>query len=145
MSLHAEPRPVAKAFANRYNGHMLYLANTTAGTVVFEAQDSNLFLMMQAQDDKGEWRDIEYNPSSFCSNSYHQVFLAPGQCWQLAVPAYTGGQPTQLRARLRASQSSGKRQHPDLFSNPFPGSVNPTQFWRTEGHSHQGIMDPHLN
>lgn len=145
VSLRVEPQPVAKAFAEHFDGHMLYLANTTTDTVVFDAQDSSLFLTLQAQDAQGKWHDIEYNPSSFCGNSYHQVFLAPGQCWQLVVPAYAGGQPTQLRARLQAPQSRGKRPKSDLLSNPFPGSVNPAQFWRTEGHSRQGIMDPYLN
>ena len=145
VSLRADAQPSAAAFEERLDGHRLYLTNTTPDTVVFEAQDSSLFLTLQAQDAQGKWHDIEYNPSSFCGNSYHQVFLAPGQCWQLAVPAYAGGQPTQLRARLRPGQARGKAQRPDLYSNPFAGSVNPAQFWRTEGHSQQSIMDPYLN
>ncbi|MBJ6110818.1 hypothetical protein JAO73_17480 [Hymenobacter sp. BT523] len=91
-----------------------------------------MFLTQQARDAQGQWHDIEDNPSSVCGNSDHQVFLAPGQCWQLV--AYAGGQPTQLRARLRASRERGKSQRSDLYSNPFAGSVNPAQFWRTEGH-----------
>ena len=145
VSLRAELQPTALAFANEFAGHRLYLANTSADTVVFEAQDSSLFLTLQAQDAKGQWHDIEYSPSSFCGNSYHQVFLAPGQCWQLTVPAYTGEQPTQLRARLRPGGKQGQAPRPEVFSNPFPGSVNPAQFWRTEGHSAQDIMDPYLD
>ena len=145
VSIRVDAQPTAQTFGPRFDGHRLYLANTTADTAVFDAQDSSLFLTLQAQDAKRQWRDIEYSPSSFCGNSYHQVFLAPGQCWQLVVPAYAGGQPTQLRARLRPGQSRGKGQKPDLFSNPFAGSVNPAQFWRTEGHERQNIMDPYLN
>ncbi|MBD2722447.1 WG repeat-containing protein [Hymenobacter armeniacus] len=145
VSLRVDAQPMAAAFEQRVDGHRLYLANTTADTVVFDAQDSSLFLTLQARDAQGQWHDIEYNPSSFCGNSYHQVFLAPDQCWQLVVPAYAGGQPTQLRARLRASRGRSKGQRPDLYSNPFAGSVNPAQFWRTEGHSPLSIMDPYLN
>ncbi|NML65037.1 WG repeat-containing protein [Hymenobacter sp. RP-2-7] len=133
-------------FGKLHHGHQLTIANTTADTVVFEAQNSSLTLTMQARDAQGIWRDIEYTPSSWCGNSYHQVFLAPGQYWELTVPAYSGEFATQLRARLlhrRAGATSS--QQVAVYSNTFPGSVNPAQFWRPQGYSPQGIMDPYLN
>jgi hypothetical protein len=69
----------------------------------------------------------------------------PGQCWQLAGPGYAGGQPTQLRARLRPGRGRGKSLCPDLYSNPFVGSAQPAQFWQTEGHSQQNITVPYFN
>lgn len=133
-------------FGKRYHGYALTIANTTADTVVFDAQDSSLSLTIQAQDRQGQWRDIEYSPSSSCGNSDHQVFLAPGQYWQLPVPAYAGEFPTQLRARLLHRRSRGTRlQQVVVYSNSFAGSVNPAQFWRPQGYSPQGIMDPYLN
>jgi hypothetical protein len=133
-------------FGKRYHSYALTISNTTADTVLFDVQDSSLSLTIQAQDRQGQWRDIEYSPSSSCGNSYHQVFLAPGQYWQLPVPAYAGEFPTQLRARLLHRRGKGTRsQQVIVYSNSFAGSVNPAQFWRPQGYSPQGIMDPYLN
>lgn len=138
----AAPQP--NALGPQLSGHPLTIANTSADTVVFEAQNSCLDLTVQAQDAQGRWRGIEYQPSSFCGNSYHQVFLAPGRCWQLVVPAYQGAQRTQLRVRLRHRRAPGARgPQVAVYSNPFAGSVNPAQFWRREGYAPQGIMDPY--
>jgi hypothetical protein len=123
--------------------HKLFIANTTADTVVCDAQDSSLPLVVQAKNARGQWQDIEYTPSSWCGNSYHQVFLAPGRYWQVAVPAYTGEFATQLRAKLLVRQSA--KQPRVVYSNSFAGSVNPAQFWRVAGYSPQGIMDPYEN
>jgi hypothetical protein len=51
-------------FGKRYHGYALTIANTTADTVVFDVQDGSLSLTMQARDRQGQWRDIEYSPSS---------------------------------------------------------------------------------
>jgi hypothetical protein len=101
-------------------------------------------LTVQAQNAQGQWRDIEYIPSSFCGNSYHRVFLAPGQYWQLSVPAYTGEQPTLLRAKLLVNGRFSKQPKP-VYSNVFAGSINPAQFWQRPGYSPQDIMDPYFN
>ena len=136
----------ADGLAPGISGHRVEVANPTADTVVFDAQDSRLYMAVQAQDTRGRWRDIEHIPSSFCGNSYHQVFLAPGQYWQLTVPAYTGEQPTRLRVRLTQRRTRTARQPTiTVYSNSFAGSVNPAQFWRQQQYSPQGIMDPYLN
>ncbi|MDO7887860.1 WG repeat-containing protein [Hymenobacter cheonanensis] len=147
------PRTLAVQVATRatpgafgpHHGHALAIANTSADTVVFDAQDSNLALTIQARDAQGKWRAIEHTPSSWCGNSYHQVFLAPGQCWQLTVPAYAGEFATRLRVRLLRRQAKGSRKQVAVYSNEFAGSVNPAQFWRQEGYSPQDIMDPYTN
>jgi hypothetical protein len=128
-----------------HHGHALTITNASADTVVFDAQDSSLALTLQARDAQGAWHDIEYTPSSWCGNSYHQVFLAPGQYWQLTVPAYSGEFATRLRAKLLHCQAAGSRKQVAVYSNEFAGSVNPAQFWRSQGHSPQGIMDPYLD
>lgn len=139
------PKPEANALATGVSGHRVTITNTSPDTVVFDAQDSRLYMNLQAQDARGRWRDIEYVPSSWCGNSYHQVFLAPGQYWQLTVPAYSGAQPTQLRVRLLRRKSAASRQPEAVYSNSFAGGVNPAQFWRQEGYVPQSIMDPYNN
>ena len=146
LGVQVAQQAIPGTFGKRYHGYALTIANTTADTVVFDAQDSSLSLTIQAQDRQGQWRDIEYSPNSWCGNSYHQVFLAPGQYWQLPVPAYAGEFPTQLRARLLHRHRRGTRsQQVIVYSNSFAGSVNPAQFWRPQSYSPQGIIDPYLN
>ncbi len=146
LGVQVSQRATPGTFGKRYHGHELTIANTTADTVVFDVQNSSLSLTIQAQDKQGQWRDIEYSPSSWCGNSYHQVFLAPSQYWQLTVPAYTGEFPTRLRARLLHHRKEGTRsQQVIVYSNSFAGSINPAQFWRYQRYSPQGIMDPYLN
>jgi hypothetical protein len=148
LTVRVGPRSLPNALAPALDGYSLNIANTTADTVVFDAQDSSLYLTVQAQDARGRWRDIEYIPSSFCGNSYHQVFLAPGRYWQLTVPAYRGELATRLRAKLLLRY----RNHPTrpaqqqvVYSNEVAGSVNPAQFWHRQGYNSQGLMDPYLN
>ncbi len=144
LTVQVAERSIANAVAPALDGHALTIANTTADTVVFDAQDSSLYLTLQAQDAGGRWRAIEYTPSSFCGNSYHQVFLAPGQYWQLAVPAYKGELATRLRAKLLLHQRHNSKQQV-VYSNPFAGSINAAQFWHRQGYNRQDIMDPYVN
>lgn len=145
LTVQVEPSPRPGAFDATTMGHRLAITNASADTAVFDAQDSSLYLTVQAQDAEGQWRSIEYSPSSFCGNSYHQVFLAPGQSWQLVVPAYRGGLRTQLRVQLVQREEGGDKKPLILYSNTFAGSVNPAQFWRQPGYQPQGIMDPYTN
>ncbi|MDO7845622.1 WG repeat-containing protein [Hymenobacter sp. M29] len=133
-------------FRRQFAGHRLTISNATPDTILFDGQDSMIDLVLQARDLTGTWRDIEYMPRSFCGNSYHTLFLAPGQYWQVAVPAYAGSQPTQLRARLtpRRWPRSGKPRV--WYSNEFAGRVNPAQFWRRPGYAFSNdIMNPYLD
>jgi hypothetical protein len=50
-------------FANDFFGFNLFISNTTIDTVKLNAQDSRLNMKLQAQNSKGEWKDIEYLPS----------------------------------------------------------------------------------
>jgi len=77
-------------------------------------------------------------PRSWCGNSAHQVFLAPGERWRLVAPRYEeGGLPALLRFRL------ARRDQEPLLSEPFPGAVDPAQFGEKQGHSPQSLMDPY--
>jgi len=48
-----------------YRGYKLLLVNNTSDNVVLQAQDSRLYMNLQALDKNNEWRDIEYLPSSW--------------------------------------------------------------------------------
>jgi len=136
-------------FDEQWDGYKLYVANTTKGSVQFNAQDSRLYLNLQALDAHGEWRDIEYLPSSWCGNSYHTLTLKKDQYWSFSIPKYNGAIKTKIRAALTyitsisKSEERGKDNTITIYSNEFAGSVNPGQFWRKQDYYPAGIMDPY--
>lgn len=116
--------------AARRPAHRLHIANIGSDTAWFEVQDQFLYLVVQAQNAAGQWQDVEKCYNSWCGNSYGNEYLSPGQGWQLAVPAYTGSQPTRLRVQLMPLPQLKGPPPGVWYSNEFSGSINPAQFWR---------------
>ncbi len=130
-------------FAEGINGIKLFVVNTTSDTIYFDAQDSRLYLKIQAKDKEGNWRDIEYLPSSWCGNSYHSLFLPEDHIWEFTIPKYDGGFQTKLRAELLYKKDFKDKDSITLYSNEFDGKVNPAQFWRKIIYYPLGLMDPY--
>lgn len=130
--------------ADKFSGFAAYVINTTNDTIFFQAQDSRLNMKLQAQDKKGEWRDIEYLPNSWCGNSYHHVYLPARYQWMFTVPEYTGTLKTKLRAILGYKLEMDAEEQ-WLYSNEIDGSVNPGQFTRMPKYTPNGLMDPYNN
>ncbi len=122
----------------------LYIKNYSKDTISFEAQDSRLNLKLQAKNIDGEWKDIEYLPSSWCGNSYHSIKLPTNSYWVFDLPKYEGAFETLIRAELEYIDPETKEEK-FIYSNSFKGSVNPGQFWREPGYVPRGIMDPYSN
>lgn len=134
-----------------YNGITVFIANTSKSKIYFNASDSRLYMTVQAKNARGEWKDIEYLPSSFCGNSYHTLTLEPNRYWKFLTPVYEGDLKTKLRIALtyvdpKDKSTSYYRQRKQLtgYSNEYEGSINPGQFWRKEGYSPRNIMDPYF-
>lgn len=125
--------------------HVVHLVNASGKEISFPAQDSRLDMVVQAKDQDGIWRNIEYVPSSWCGNSYHTLTLGSGEYWSFQTPDYTGGNPTKLRISLeyRNPSDSKKAENRQLFSNEYDGAVNPAQFWNKADYQPSGIMDPY--
>ncbi len=119
-------------------GFTLLLINATGERQGFSASDSRLRIVQEAKDREGAWRPIEYLPSSWCGNSYHTVFLEPGEHWAFAAPRYAG--PFETRLRFRLEQGG---DHPPIYSQEFEGSIHETQFTDKEGHQPTNVMDPY--
>jgi len=132
-------------YLDAFDGAKLYIANTTKDSLTLSAQDSRIYLIIQALDKDGEWKDIEYTPSSWCGNSYHQVFLPPNCYWEFATPIYEGEFETQLRAKLSDIIIKDQTESQTIYSNEFSGGVNPGQFWRKPSNHSSGLMDPYYN
>ena len=114
---------------------------------MLSAQDSRLELVLQALDTKGNWRNIEYVPNSWCGNSYHPLALEPGFKWNFSIPVYEGQMPTKIRAVLCYNPSLKTKKKGNeicICSNEFSASVNPGQFWRKPEYFPAGIMDPYV-
>lgn len=108
---------------SKYRGFAVRVINRTTEEVPFDACDSALTLVREAQGADGVWREIESSPESICGNSFHRVFLEPDQYWQFPAREYSGLVKTKLRFRL---DSGGGR--PVIYSNEFDGQVAAAQF-----------------
>ncbi len=104
-------------------GFALRVVNRSDAIVAFDACDSELHLVCEAQDTNGVWRDIETAPQTTCGNSYHRVFLPEGQYWEFPARLYSGSLKTRLRFRL----DPGREQRA-IYTNEFDGQINPVQF-----------------
>jgi hypothetical protein len=140
-------------------GMRVVVANNTDDTLMFNAQDSRLYMKMQALNSAMEWQDIEYLPNSWCGNSYHTIALPNNQLWKLSAVVYEGSVPTKLRIELTyldpadtvAKNIEGKKgrmyyrdkRQLKIYSNEFAGTINPGQLWRQEEYHPSGIMDPY--
>jgi len=116
-------------------GMRVSLVNNTQDLLAFAASDSRLAITQEAQDTDGNWKPIEYLPSSDCGNSCHRVFLGPDQFWAFAAPRYKGSIPTKLRFAMVLEDGC------QLHSNVFDGSVNPGQFAVEDRRAAATLMD----
>ena len=131
-------------FARQYYGVKLYISNTTVDTIRFKAQDSRLYMKLQAQNENGTWKDIEYLPNSWCGNSYHQIYLEPNAFWNFTIPKYNGDILTNIRAELKYADSENPKKEKVVYSNSIKASINKGQFWNKKLYYPNGIMDPYL-
>jgi hypothetical protein len=122
ISLIALPE-VTATFDGPFQGFRVVLANTTRKAVPFQAADSRLSIVREALDSEGNWKPIEYLPSSWCGNSYHRVFLPPDHYWLFAAPVYEGPFDTTMRFVLYVDHEAEP-----IYSNTFHGSIDPGQF-----------------
>ncbi|WP_165836280.1 WG repeat-containing protein [Taibaiella soli] len=135
-------------FQHLYAGFHVILANRTKKKILFSAQDSRLYMRVQAKDKDGIWKDIEYLPSSWCGNSYHTLTLAPDKYWEFRTPVYSGEYKTKMRIALnfknpRSTLLSPRKQQKAIYSNEYDGSINPGQFSNKRAYYPGGLMDPY--
>lgn len=132
-------------FQNFFKGFKIYVYNTTKDSFDMDVQDNRLYITMQALDNKGIWRDIEYSPSSWCGNSYYSVTLKAHEYWALTVPVYDGDIETTLRFAFSTQREKNQvyKVNQPIYSNTFIGKINPAQFWNKEGHIATNLMDPY--
>ncbi len=119
--------PQEKVAYFKYEGIALRVVNRTDRVTAFAAFDSMMYIVQEARDEKGRWREIELPADihAFCGNSFHRVLLAPGQYWQFPARQYEGPFKTKIRFRLDPTRQPG--EEPPIYSNEFDGRINPKQ------------------
>lgn len=132
----------------KYKAATVFVANTSKNKIDFNAQDSRLYMKVQALNLNGKWKDIEYLPSSWCGNSYHTLTLEPNHYWTFLTPVYEGDFKTKLRIALKyidpdKSEICWDNKETTIYSNEYEGNINTGQFWRKEDYYPNGIMDPY--
>jgi len=130
-------------FARHYQGYAVYITNTTTDTACFNASDSRLYMQVEALNEEGVWKFIDYLPSSWCGNSYHTLELEPNAYWKFTLPRFEGEIPTKLRIQVRYKDKDHPRNNKTLFSNTITASINPGQFCNKHQYSPRNIMDPY--
>lgn len=130
-------------FEMNFEGHALYIINTTDDTVVFNSVEGDLYLRMQAKDTDGEWKNIEdYFLVGLCGNSYYGVYLSPGKMWEISIPRYHGEMKTMLRARLMYRKEKRGKEEATIYSNEIEGTIHPAQFTNMTQYYLQDILSP---
>ena len=103
-----------------------YLVNTSKETFTAKRQDGSLIMIQEALDEEGEWKPIEYWVYSGCGNSYdNPLELDSGKYVIVPIKKYSGEFKTKIRLKFKY----GKKI---MYSKPFSGSVNLSQFNKEE-------------
>lgn len=125
-------------FEKGVSGFKVFVINKSDSISKLPAQDSRLYLKRQVFY-KNEWKDIEYLPSSWCGNSYHDVYIKPNEYWDFSAPCLKGKIKSKFRFELYINDNL------TIYSNEFEGSFNKRQLTKEQGHKPIGIMDPYNN
>ena len=133
--------PGKEPFAGRFDGLEIRLVNNGRKRLVLPASDSRLQLFQEARDADGEWKRLEFFPSSWCGNSSHHVYLEPGHYFSFVAPKYSGPHKTRLRFSLVAATAEEvetphgivtiNRPY-QLYSQEFDGEIHLGQFRRKD-------------
>ena len=119
-------------------GFKVFIINKSKTVKELPAQDSRLYLKRQVFYNN-KWRDIEYLPSSWCGNSYHNVYIKPNEYYEFAAPCLKGKIKAKFRFELYINDEL------TLYSEEFTGSFNKRQLRKEQGHQPVGLMDPYDN
>ena len=105
-------------FDGAFPAMKVYVANTTDQELYFDVLDLHLYMVVQARDRGGTWRDIEHMPPVLCGNSYNKLYLPANRYWVFATPLHDGEYRTTFRIRLLYQKElSNYWRHAFAYSN----------------------------
>lgn len=97
------------------------ISNYTTDTIFIPIQDGSLISIIEAKDERGEWKPIQFWPISGCGNSYHSESILPNQTIFFTVKKNFGNFHTSMRLRLHGSDTI-------FVSKEFKGSIDKEMF-----------------
>jgi len=137
LNIIVKPKLLAE-FKKGIQGFKVFVVNKSNKIQELPAQDSRLYLKRQVFYNN-KWQDVEYLPSSWCGNSYHNVYIKPNEYWDFIAPCTAGKIEAKFRFKLSVNPNS------TIYSNEFTGSFNKGQLKHEQGYKPIGIMDPYTN
>ena len=105
----------------KVQAYPVYIWNVGKKTAKIEFEISSMDVVVEAKDDKGIWRPIEYLLHGYCGNAYWDLLLKPDYYLVGSIYRYTGDFETELRVKAALA-----------YSKPFRGSINKAQFNNTD-------------
>ncbi len=118
------------------NGMMVEIINSKNDTLVISGQDGSMYMIQEAIDPNGNWSPIEFWHSSFCGNSSVFIYFPPHTSIKVGAFRYTGSFKTKLRFKFKYFTQKpyhGEYLKKTIYSQPFDGSVNYSQFHKKSG------------
>ncbi|MBI3835266.1 MAG: HEAT repeat domain-containing protein [Planctomycetes bacterium] len=83
------------------NSVRLYLVNRTQSRIGFSSQDGDIYVMLEAASEDGEWERAQTHQSSWCGNSYMVTpSLRPGEYFSLFGDFPSQGEERKVRFRM---------------------------------------------
>lgn len=97
------------------------ITNYSLDTIWIPIQDKSVISILEAKDENGLWKPIQFWPISGCGDSYYSHSIPPGQSLLFTVKKDFGEYTTQMRLRLHATDTI-------LISQEFLGSIDASMF-----------------
>ncbi|MCB0396992.1 MAG: hypothetical protein KDD36_10080 [Flavobacteriales bacterium] len=100
----------------------IYIANlSNIYAATLKIQDGSMIMSVEAVDEHGEWKPIEYWSHSWCGNSYYEHIIPPRHFLMTRGIKCSGDFETKCRLKLINTNAT-------LYSNEFIMLINKTQF-----------------
>jgi hypothetical protein len=103
------------------SGLTLRLSNGTSEGAWFRAADSDILAYLEAKDDKGQWRPIQFKHWYTCGNSYHRLLLPVSEGWTFPINLPRGRFETSVRWKYYGAEEP-------LYSNEIRYPIPETRF-----------------
>ena len=81
------------------------ISNYSTDSIFIPIQDGSLISIIEAKDEEGEWKPIQFWPISGCGNSYYSECILPNQTIFFTVKKNFGRMPTVMRLRLHGTDT----------------------------------------
>ncbi len=104
------------------NGNLsIYVTNGSSEYLWLPARDSLLHAGLEAKDQNGRWRPIEYDWTVQCGASWHRVILPPAYEWSYRKTLPVGRFQTTIRLRIKTDGG-------ETYSNEVPATLFKERF-----------------